>query len=932
MTTTPIVINNINDLQAVQNNLSANYVLGANIDAAGFSFTPIGSAANPFTGIFDGQGHTISNLTIHNVSNTDAGLFGDIGTTGTVSNVGLINESVTSSYSNVGGLVGTNFGTVSQSYVTGNVSGATLVGALVGFNGASGSIARAYATGTANGQIAGGLVGVNDGAISDSYATGSVNYFRVSLEAGGLVGLNGGSITQSYATGLVGLSGGFVFGGLVAVEVAGPVTVSYWDTETTGRSISGGGTGLTTAELQSGVLPAGFDPTIWFDIAGRFPELRWQAPPINVNHAPVAATIAAGANEDTNILPVMLTALFTDADLSDTFTFSTDTTGTAGLVTNNHDGTFTYDPNGKFEYLSLGETATDSFTYTVTDNHGASSTATATVTIHGENDAPLIESGSSVVAASLNEVNNLTGSILAADSTVGAVAFTDLDLTDRPNAGVLNQTLVYHDANGHDLTSGLSATQVAAFEGAFKITAQPGNTNTGEVDWGYTINDRTLDFLSVGESITVKSTIEIDDGHGGKVDRDVVVKLNGADDAPTAIPHFLTVQRSSTLSADAAHGALAGASDPDTHDTLTVFAVNGLPSNVGQRIAGAYGSLALNTDGSLAYTPNKIISFSGSQVTDHFSYSVTDSHGDVVTSALDIAVLKNSNSVPINSSQGLVITPHWDTSIFSLSPAQQAQYENAVDAAINILETTFSNPVKLDINFGWGEEGGNTISGNDVAAQSLSNRTPILTDYSTIYAKLVSDPLYDKTAFKSLPFPTSTDGKFYESKTFYVTNAEAKALGLTPLAESDGDVGLNSFSQLAGFDTFTFDPNQRSTPNKIDAIGVLIHEITEVMGRVSAIGQTGVGLEADWHGWYTPLDLFRYSTAGVHALTSGSGSFSEGKRLLLPFNNPELVKGDAGDWARGISGDSFGGWNYDKKLEFSPTDHLVMSALDWHLV
>jgi hypothetical protein len=146
MATTPIVINNISDLQAIQNNLSGYYVLGANIDAAGFSFTPIGGAANPFTGIFDGQGYTISNLTINNVSNTDSGLFGDIGATGTVRNVGLINESVTSSYLYVGGLVGENFGAVSHSYVTGNVSGVNYVGALVGFNGPSGSITQSFAS------------------------------------------------------------------------------------------------------------------------------------------------------------------------------------------------------------------------------------------------------------------------------------------------------------------------------------------------------------------------------------------------------------------------------------------------------------------------------------------------------------------------------------------------------------------------------------------------------------------------------------------------------------------------------------------------------------------------------------------------------------------------------------------------------------------
>lgn len=273
---TPIVINNISDLQAIQNNLSGYYVLGANIDAAGFGFTPIGSAANPFTGIFDGQGYTISNLTINNISSTESGLFGAVGATSTVRNVGLINESVTSLNVDVGGLVGENFGTISKSYVSGTVAGAAFVGALVGLNGSSGIITESYATGAASGSNdVGGLVGLNQGVITESYATGSTNAGRPGLGIGGLVGINSGTITQSYATGPVGFSGGFALGGLVG-SGSGAVTASYWDTETTGRSNSVGGTVLTTAELQSGILLTGFDPTIWLDITGQFPELLWQ--------------------------------------------------------------------------------------------------------------------------------------------------------------------------------------------------------------------------------------------------------------------------------------------------------------------------------------------------------------------------------------------------------------------------------------------------------------------------------------------------------------------------------------------------------------------------------------------------------------------------------------------------------------------------------
>src|SRR5262245_7671534 len=163
MTTTPTVIYTIKDLQAIQNNLSGYYVLGANIDASGFNFTPIGSASTPFTGTLDGQGHTISNLTI-NSSAYEVGLFGDIGTTGVVQNLGLINLSVTVSgdpthiEQPIGGVAGSNAGTIARSYTTGTITGdrgSSLggnidVGGLVGIN-FTGTVTQSYSTVTVTG-------------------------------------------------------------------------------------------------------------------------------------------------------------------------------------------------------------------------------------------------------------------------------------------------------------------------------------------------------------------------------------------------------------------------------------------------------------------------------------------------------------------------------------------------------------------------------------------------------------------------------------------------------------------------------------------------------------------------------------------------------------------------------------------------------------
>ncbi|MFX8895563.1 Ig-like domain-containing protein, partial [Acinetobacter baumannii] len=75
-----------------------------------------------------------------------------------------------------------------------------------------------------------------------------------------------------------------------------------------------------------------------------------------------------------------ISASFADPDLGDTHTFTVDTLAdaTRGKVTNNGDGTFTYDPNGAFVGLKAGETAQDKFRFTVTDAVGAPSTAIVT--------------------------------------------------------------------------------------------------------------------------------------------------------------------------------------------------------------------------------------------------------------------------------------------------------------------------------------------------------------------------------------------------------------------------------------------------------------------------------------------------------------------------------------------------------------------------
>ena len=107
-------------------------------------------------------------------------------------------------------------------------------------------------------------------------------------------------------------------------------------------------------------------------------------PNFEINLAPIAEDDFDTTFKDTEITISQASLLSNDYDLDgDSITVqSIDTTGTKGIVSQIN-GEFTYNPNGQFDGLSAGETATDSFTYTVTDGNGNIDTATVNVTIKG---------------------------------------------------------------------------------------------------------------------------------------------------------------------------------------------------------------------------------------------------------------------------------------------------------------------------------------------------------------------------------------------------------------------------------------------------------------------------------------------------------------------------------------------------------------------
>ena len=163
-----------------------------------------------FTGSFNGQDNTISNLTI-NASTTAAeseGMFGYVGSNGVVKNLGLEGGSV-SGNNWVGGVAGMNVGMIENCYNSGSVSGNNRVGGVVGENFFSGMVQYCYTTGRVSGaNFSGGVAGMNIGTIQNCYASGDVSVSGSgsdSISAGGVAGgnSNGGAVQNCYASGSV---------------------------------------------------------------------------------------------------------------------------------------------------------------------------------------------------------------------------------------------------------------------------------------------------------------------------------------------------------------------------------------------------------------------------------------------------------------------------------------------------------------------------------------------------------------------------------------------------------------------------------------------------------------------------------------------------------------------------------------------------------
>ena len=248
-----------------------------------------------------------------------------------------------------------------------------------------------------------------------------------------------------------------------------------------------------------------------------------------------------------------------------------------------------------------------------------------------------------------------------------------------------------------------------------------------------------------------------------------------------------------------------------------------------------------------------------------------------------------------------------------ISPADAAAASAAFDYAAGQIMALYSDPVQINIIL---------AATTDPTVLGQSNAPLVGTfTYDQIRTLLIND----NTAHPSPDGTTSTAAlpavNPYACTTFLVSRGLAKALGNIPSdATNDGTFTFGTTH------AYTYEPANRAVPGRFDFIGVAFHEITEIMGRVARLNQTG--------NCNRPYDVFRFLGAGTQSLifTDSNVYFSvDGGTTNLKNFNANGNGGDLGDWASG-SNDAFNAFS-DSGVENNLTsvDVRVMDVIGWDL-
>ena len=260
------------------------------------------------------------------------------------------------------------------------------------------------------------------------------------------------------------------------------------------------------------------------------------------------------------------------------------------------------------DFLSAGETITQTYTLRVSDQQGGTVDQNVTVTLTGSNDSPVI---------TIDAGNSAAESVFETDSSLivsGTLTVSDVDLSDVVTSRILSV------AKSGDF-AGLGSLDSDLFTMLSLTGGITDSSTTGTLNWTFNSSGEAFDYLTSTESLTLTYTIEVEDPSGQKDTQDIVITINGTNDSPivSEIDDQIT-EDTLTHSKD----LLGTASELDNGETLSV---QNVVVSVTGPVQGAV-VFTVSSSGVLNLDPNQFSYLAeGQQLIITFTYDVVDSSG-----------------------------------------------------------------------------------------------------------------------------------------------------------------------------------------------------------------------------------------------------------------------------------------------------------------
>ena len=331
--------------------------------------------------------------------------------------------------------------------------------------------------------------------------------------------------------------------------------------------------------------------------------------------------------------------------------------GEYGTLTINPDGSYSYaldNDNADVNALKDGETLDEVFTYILTDDDGDQDDATLTITINGVTDGapsiiPADENGTGVAGAiTVSESGLASGTNAASDDELASGTIT---ITAQDGLASINIAGQDFDLAALQALSPTSSATIPVEGGTLELTgftstaAVGGVPTKGELSYTYTLTGERVHNGTEDDALTLDIPLSVTDAAGGTGSGTLQVQVE--DDTPIAADDTGSVTEGATLTVNAASGVLnndtSGADGWANGGSAVVGVAKGNTNSslddsntLGTAIAGDYGILTLNADGSYTYvsTANAVTA----DATDVFTYTVKDADGDLTQATLTINV------------------------------------------------------------------------------------------------------------------------------------------------------------------------------------------------------------------------------------------------------------------------------------------------------